>query len=71
MLISAYTRIDAYSKRKIKDNNGNLLKDSHKTMGKNDIWIAATAYALNIPLITTDSDFDHLNDTLIEVIKIA
>ena len=70
-LVGAYTQIDAYSKRKTKDKNGNLLNGSARKMGKNDIWIASTAYALNIPLITTDSDFDHLNDTLINVIKIA
>ena len=71
ILMNAYTKIDAYSKRKMKDNNGNLLNDSAKKMGKNDIWIAATAYALNIPLITTDGDFDYLNNTLINVIKIV
>lgn len=70
-LVGAYTQIDAYSKRKMKDKNGILLNGSAKKMGKNDIWIAATAFALNIPLITTDGDFDHLNDTLIKVIKIS
>jgi tRNA(fMet)-specific endonuclease VapC len=70
-LVSAYTQIDAFSKRKMKDKNGSLLNGSARKMGKNDIWIASTAYALNIPLITTDGDFDHLNNTLINVIKIS
>jgi predicted nucleic acid-binding protein len=39
-------------------------------MGKNDLWIAATAYSLDIPLLTTDIDFDHLNKTFINVMKI-
>lgn len=33
-------------------------------MGKNDLWIAATAITYNIPLITTDADFDHLDGLL-------
>ena len=32
----------------------------HK-MGKNDIWIAATARVRNLTLLTTDKDFDHLH----------
>lgn len=40
-------------------------------MHKNDFWIAATAYTLGIPLLTTDGDFDHLNETLLQVINIA
>lgn len=39
-------------------------------MGKNDLWIAATAYSLDIPFMTTDRDFDHLNNTLMNVIKV-
>ncbi|MCP1382210.1 type II toxin-antitoxin system VapC family toxin [Runella salmonicolor] len=71
LLLESYTEIDSFSKRKTKDKNGNLLKGSAKKMGKNDLWIAATAYSLDIPLMTTDSDFDHLNETLMEVIKIV
>lgn len=70
LLIDAYTTIDAFSKRKATDSSGNLLKGSVRKMGKNDLWIAATAYALDVPLMTTDGDFDHLNDTLMHVIKI-
>ena len=29
-------------------------------MGKNDLWIAATAKATGATLLTTDKDFDHL-----------
>jgi len=39
-------------------------------MGKNDLWIAATALLTNSKLITTDSDFRHLDDTFFEVILI-
>lgn len=70
LLIDSYIEIDAYSKRKIKDKTGNLLKGSAKKMGKNDLWIASTAYAIDVPLMTTDGDFDHLNGNLLNVMKI-
>jgi predicted nucleic acid-binding protein len=46
------------------------LSTSARKMGKNDLWIAATASLLNASLITTDADFDHLNDVFLNVIKI-
>lgn len=39
-------------------------------MGKNDLWIAATAYAINAKLVTTDKDFDHLNNSFLEIDRI-
>jgi len=38
-------------------------------MGKNDLWIAATAYALEAVLLTTNGDFDHLHNLFFEVKK--
>ncbi len=32
-----------------------------RKMGKNDLWIAATARASGTTLLTTDGDFDHLD----------
>ncbi|MEZ4886541.1 MAG: PIN domain-containing protein [Chitinophagales bacterium] len=40
---------------------------SARNMGKNDIGIAATAFALKAELITTDKDFDHLKEILEDV----
>jgi predicted nucleic acid-binding protein len=40
---------------------------SSRNMGKNDIWIAATASVLNATLVTTDADFDHLNGVFLTV----
>jgi predicted nucleic acid-binding protein len=37
-----------------------------RNMGKNDLWIAATARAAGATLITTDKDFDHLHPALIK-----
>ena len=69
-LLDSYAKIDAFSKRKGTDSMGNLLNDSAKTIGKNDLWIGATAHTLNVPLMTADGDFDHLQKTFIEIIKI-
>ena len=71
VLLNEYSQIDNYSKRKGNDKKGNILNGSSKKMGKNDLWIAATSSALEIPLITTDGDFDHLNKTFINLIKIS
>jgi len=38
-------------------------------MGKNDLWIAATAKVADAILITIDSDFNHLNGKFIQVKK--
>jgi hypothetical protein len=34
----------------------------------NDTWIAATAMALNVPVVSQDADYDHMPN--LEVIKI-
>lgn len=53
-LLPAYIEIDVYSRRQgIK-------------MGKNDLWIAATARVTGATILTTDQDFDHLNGTLLQ-----
>ncbi len=39
------------------------------TMGKNDLWMAATAKVADAKLLTIDSDFDYLYDKFIQVIK--
>lgn len=70
-LIDAYAKMDAFSKRKATDDNGKLIVGSAITMHKNDLWIAATAYALDIPLMTSDGDFDHLNGVFLNVMKVV
>lgn len=66
-IIDAYAEIDAYSQGKLK---GKPLYMTSRNMGKNDLWIAATAHVLDAKLITTDSDFDHLNDFFLDLIRI-
>jgi len=41
-----------------------------RNMGKNDIWLAATAASSGLPLLTTDKDFAFLNGNLIQVLWI-
>jgi predicted nucleic acid-binding protein len=69
-LIEGYAQVDGYSKGRLPDQFGNFLSGSSKKMGKNDLWIAATAFALGVSLMTTDGDFDHLNGKLVNVLKV-
>jgi len=68
-IIQRYSEIDAYSLSK--DPLRALPKgQTAKIMGKNDLWIAATASILNARLLTTDHDFDHLNRVFLDVLYI-
>jgi tRNA(fMet)-specific endonuclease VapC len=64
-IINRYAEIDAFSQGKFK---GHPLTGSARNMGKNDLWIAATASVLDATLLTTDKDFDHLNNEFLKVI---
>lgn len=39
-----------------------LLRDTGQRMPVNDSWIAATALALGVPVVTQDDDFPNLED---------
>lgn len=39
-------------------------------MGKNDLWISATAATFNLTLVTMDRDFDHLLEEFFELIYV-
>ncbi len=54
-ILDAYVDVDVYS------------QSVGRAMGKNDVWIAATASATKAELITTDHDFDHLFPTYLTV----
>jgi tRNA(fMet)-specific endonuclease VapC len=66
-IINRYAEIDAFSYGKLK---GRPLVGSARTMGKNDLWIAATASVLDATLLTTDKDFNHLNNLFLDVVWI-
>lgn len=57
-ILAAYGEIDASSTSR------------GQTLGKNDVWIAATAHVANVPLLTTDRDFEHLDGTYMEVVYV-
>ena len=57
-ILDLYGQIDAYSQGKLKDKKGNFTS---RNMDKNDLWIAATASAFDMVLVTTDQDFVHLD----------
>lgn len=51
-VLDAYAEIDAYCHQK------------GRALGKNDLWIAATAVAASATLVTCDKDFDALSGQL-------
>jgi|SRR5579884_1128178 len=57
-ILNAYGELDDVSNR------------AGRPMGKNDVWIAATAKVSSVTLLTTDGDFDHLNPTHLTRIRI-
>lgn len=66
-IIHAYAEIDAFSQGKLA---GRPLGLSARSMGKNDIWLAATAHIGQFKFITTDNDFNHLNHQYIDLLKV-
>ncbi len=52
-VFEAYAAIDSYS------------ESVGRSMGKNDLWIAASALVAQAHLLTTDKDFDHLSPAFI------
>ncbi|MEI7501576.1 MAG: type II toxin-antitoxin system VapC family toxin [Bacteroidota bacterium] len=67
-IIEAYVEIETYSKGKM-ISRPLPAGQSAINMGKNDIWIAATAKITKSTVITTDKDFDHLDKVFIDLIK--
>ncbi|MGI4788904.1 MAG: type II toxin-antitoxin system VapC family toxin [Janthinobacterium lividum] len=57
-IVDAYVEIDDFSRR------------SGVKMGKNDLWIAAAAQTENAVILTTDKDFNHLPQSLVQHIYI-
>ena len=66
-IITRYAEIDAFSQGRLDGKKSNFTA---RNMGKNDIWIAATASVLDATLLTTDNDFNHLHNEFLSVAKI-
>ncbi|MBK9013565.1 MAG: PIN domain-containing protein [Saprospiraceae bacterium] len=63
-----YAEIDAFGQGK----HPALTSDfSARNMGKNDLWIAATASLLEGTLLTTDSDFNHLDGVFLKLKRLS
>jgi tRNA(fMet)-specific endonuclease VapC len=58
VVLDAYVQIDLYSQSH---------PDGARNMGKNDLWIAACAKAASATLLTTDTDFDHLDTAFLAI----
>lgn len=58
-VIDAYALLDNYS------------RGVGVRMGKNDLWIAATAAVYEAALLTMDRDFDHLQDKFLQRVLIG
>ncbi len=63
-IIDRYAEIDAFSQNKLKQKS---LNTSSRNMGKNDLWIAATASVLDAKLLTLDRDFNHLTKEYLDL----
>ena len=63
-IIKCYAEIDAFSQNKLPENP---LGISARNMGKNDLWIAATASVLGAKLLTADADFEHLQGVFLDL----
>ncbi len=64
--VNIYAEIDTYS-QKLNPDFENCPFATPRNMGKNDLWIASLSALLGLRLLTTDSDFDHLNNIFFEV----
>lgn len=63
-IIKKYAEIDAFSQGK---HPTLVFSSTPRNMGKNDLWIAATASVLEAKLLTTDRDFEHLQQVFLEI----
>jgi tRNA(fMet)-specific endonuclease VapC len=64
-ILDVYADIETFSQGK---HQTLQLKTSARNMGKNDIWIAATAFISKSKLITMDKDFTHLDKVFFDLI---
>jgi tRNA(fMet)-specific endonuclease VapC len=67
-IIERYAEIDAFSQNLLPEKP---LGQTPRNMGKNDIWIAATASVSEAVLLTTDHDFDHLNKVFLKLERLG
>lgn len=64
-IIEKYAEIEAFSQNKI-PNKPLPQGITARNMGKNDLWIAATASVIQATLLSTDKDFEHLDKIFLD-----
>jgi len=64
-LTRVYAQVDAYSQGYLTP-----VDFTARNMGKNDIWIAATAIYLDLELHTVDKDFNHLQSFGLKLVSV-
>ena len=71
-ILKAYALIDAWTHGKpvASPRNAPPPKPA-RSMAKNDLWIAATTHASDAILLTTDTDFDHLDGVWFKRIHVS
>src|SRR5690554_863216 len=57
-VVSSYVEVEMYSSK---------VEGGARNMGKNDVWIAASAKAANARLLTSDKDFAHFTPDFLHV----
>ncbi|MFN0036707.1 MAG: type II toxin-antitoxin system VapC family toxin [Saprospiraceae bacterium] len=68
-VLNAYAEVETYSQCRLLGIKSQPL--SPRNMGKNDLWIAATAHVLDARLLTTDADFDHLQGVYLDLERVV
>ena len=70
-VVSTYALIDAWTHGTSVDSPNSVPPPQPAVpMSQNDVWIAATAYANGAALVSTDGDFDHLNEIWLQLIYV-
>ena len=60
-IVTAYGEIDYFTEH---------VEQPARPMGKNDLWIAATAHATGATLMTADANFDHLAPRFFSLVRV-
>ena len=69
-VVSAYALIDAWTHGTAMDSPYNVPPQPAVPMSQNDLWVAATAYANGVVLVSTDGDFSHLKEHWLQLIYV-
>ena len=71
-VVEAYASIRTWTRGKRVEPPGHEVPPTPaRPMSDNDLWIAATAHALKLPLLSSDSDFFHLDNIWFDLIRVS